>query len=370
MKITAVETRTYRFPLEPPFHAAWDPVPRAEQVATVVLVRSDEGLTGIASGGDGLPDRALLERFLTGLDPLRTEAVREICETVDLHGGRPWAVEVAVWDLVGKALETPVWKLLGGRSERLLAYASSGELVSAGERAERCLALLEEGIKAVKIRFHHPDWRDDLAVVAAVREAVGDRMEVMVDANQGWRMPGDREPRWDVATAAQCARALEELGVYWLEEPLRTDDRDGYAALRSRTGVRLAAGELVRQASDARDLALHGLVDVVQADVLFVGGLGGCRRIAALCDLHGRAWSPHTWSNGPGLVANLHGALACSTVPFVEVPYDPPAWAPERRDWLLREPLRIAHDGTIAPPEGPGLGLDLDLDALERWRVA
>ena len=77
-------------------------------------------------------------------------------------------------------------------------------------------------------------------------------MEVMVDANQGWRMPGDREPRWDVATAAQCARALEELGVYWLEEPLRTDDRDGYAALRSRTGVRLAAGELVRQASDAR----------------------------------------------------------------------------------------------------------------------
>jgi L-alanine-DL-glutamate epimerase-like enolase superfamily enzyme len=292
-----------------------------------------------------------------------------VCETIDLHGGRPWAAEIAVWDLVGQALGQPLWKLLGGRSERLLAYASSGELVAPEQRAERCLALVEAGVRAVKIRFHLDDWRDDVAVVRAVREAVGDRLEIMVDANQGWRMPGDREPRWDVATAAQCARALEELGVYWLEEPLRTDDQDGYAVLRSRTGVRIAAGEMVRHASEARDLAQRGLVDVVQSDVLFVGGLGGCRRIAALCDLQGRGWSPHTWSNGLGLVANLHGALAVSTVPFVEVPYDPPAWAPERRDWLLPTPLAIAPDGTIAPPDGPGLGVDLDLDALERWRI-
>jgi L-alanine-DL-glutamate epimerase-like enolase superfamily enzyme len=370
MQITGIETRRYRVDLEPPFHAAWDPVPRATQEATVVLVHTDEGVTGIASGGDGLADREVLERFLVGLDPLRTEAVREVCETVDFHGARPWAVEVAVWDLVGKVLGQPVWKLLGGRNERLLAYASSGELVDASERVERCLALAERGVRAVKIRFHRPDWRDDLSVVEAVRDAVGDRLEIMVDANQGWRMPGDREPRWDVATAAQCARALEELGVYWLEEPLRTDDQDGYAVLRSRTGVRIAAGEMVRHASEARDLAQRGLVDVVQSDVLFVGGLGGCRRIAALCDLQGRGWSPHTWSNGAGLVANLHGALAFSTVPYVEVPYDPPAWGAERRDWLLPEPVQIASDGTIAPPPGDGLGLDLDLDALERWRVA
>jgi L-alanine-DL-glutamate epimerase-like enolase superfamily enzyme len=335
-----------------------------------VLVRTDEGVTGVASGGDGLPDRALLERFLVGLDPLRTEAVREVCETVDFHGARPWMVEVAVWDLVGKALGQPVWKLLGGRSERLLAYASSGELVAPAERAERCVALAERGVKAVKLRFHLDDWRDDLAVVRAVREAVGDRLAIMVDANQGWRMPGDRQPRWDVATAAQCGRALEELGVYWLEEPLRTDDLDGYAALRTRTGIRIAAGEMVREAASARDLAARGLVDVVQSDVLFVGGLGGCRRIAAHCDLHGRAWSPHTWSNGAGLVANLHGALAFSTVPYVEVPYDPPAWSPERRDWLLGSVIEIAADGSIAPPSGPGLGMELDLDALERWRVA
>lgn len=370
MRITAVEARTYRFPLDPPFRAAWDPVPRTAQDATLVLVHSDEGLTGIASGGDGLPDAACLNRMLGGLDPLRTEVVREVCESVDFHGGRPWAVEVAVWDLVGKALGQPLWKLLGGRGERLLAYASSGELVAPEVRAERCLALAEAGVRAVKIRFHQASWRDDVAVVRAVRETVGDRLELMVDANQGWRMPGDREARWDVATAAQCARALEELRVYWLEEPLRTDDVDGYAALRQLTSIRLAAGEMVRQQHEARDLLTRGGLDVIQADALFVGGLGGCRRIAALADLHGRAWSPHTWSNGLGLLANLHAAVAFSSVPFVEVPYDLPAWAPERRDWLLETPTQIDPDGTIAPPPGPGLGATVDLERIERWRVA
>src|SRR5581483_4945119 len=171
---------------------------------------------------------------------------------------------------------------------------------------ERCVALAERGVQAVKLRFHHADWRDDLAVVAAVREAVGDRLKIMVDANQGWRMPGDREARWDVATAAQCANALEELGVWWLEEPLRTDTPEAYVSLRGRTSLRIAAGEMTRSAGEARDLVVRGCVDVLQCDVLFVGGIGGCRRLAALADLHGRGWSPHTWSNGLGLVANLH----------------------------------------------------------------
>jgi L-alanine-DL-glutamate epimerase-like enolase superfamily enzyme len=192
----------------------------------------------------------------------------------------------------------------------------------------------------------------------------------MVDANQGWRMPGDRAPRWDVATAARVANELDELGVYWLEEPLRTDDYDGYAALRRRTDVRIAAGEMVRSMAEARDLLLRGEIDVLQTDVLLTGGVSGNRRIAALADLHGRVWSPHTWSNGYGLVANLHVACAFSTCPFLEVPYDPPAWSPGRRDFLLRTQLAIQADGTIAPPPGPGLGVEPDLDALEQHRVA
>jgi L-alanine-DL-glutamate epimerase-like enolase superfamily enzyme len=369
VKIASIETRRYRFALDPPLRAAWDPQPRTHQDATLVLVTSDDGLRGCASG-DALPDAELLAGLLRGVDPFRTEVVREVCETVDFHGGRPWTLEVAVWDLVGRALGQPLWRLLGGRSEALVAYASCAERVAADERARRCVGLRDAGVRAVKLRFHDDDWRADLEVVAAVRSAVGPEMRIMVDANQGWRMPGDRSPRWDVATAIACARALEPFGIEWLEEPLRTDDVDGYAALRRAAPVRIAAGEMVREAGQARDLVVRGGVDVIQPDVVLSGGIGGARRVAALADLHGRMWSPHTWSNGYGLVANLHAALAFSTCPYVEVPFDPPAWTAERRDWLLPAPVRIAADGTIRPPAGPGLGVEPDLDALERHRVA
>ncbi|HZU20672.1 MAG TPA: mandelate racemase/muconate lactonizing enzyme family protein [Gaiellaceae bacterium] len=368
MRIAQVETRRYSFPFDPPLRVAWDPEPRRSQEATIVVVRADDGAEGCASG-DALPDAALLERLLVGLDPFRTEVVREVCETVDFHHGRPWTVEVAVWDLVGSALGVPCSLLLGGRSERLLAYASTAELVAPEERAQRLVALRDAGLRAAKIRFHHDDWRDDVAVVEAARDAVGPAFELMVDANQGWRMPGDRTARWDVATATQCARELERLGVYWIEEPLPTGDVEGYRTLRGRTGIRIAAGEMVRTPQEARDLVVRGGVDVVQTDVVLAGGIGGCRRIAALADLHGRTWSPHTWSNGLGLVANLHLALAVSTCPYVEVPLDPPGLDAARRDWLLPAPLEVAADGTIAPPPGPGLGARPDLDALERYRV-
>jgi L-alanine-DL-glutamate epimerase-like enolase superfamily enzyme len=369
VRIAAIETRRYRVRLEPPFRAAWDPVPRAAVDATIVIVRSDDGLAGYASG-DHLPDVRQLEELLVGVDPLRTERVRELCETVDFHGGRPWIVEVAVWDLVGRALERPLWQLLGGRSERLVAYASTGEPVSPDERVRRVEELHRRGVRAVKLRFHHDDWRRDLEVVEAVRDAVGSRMELMVDANQGWRVAGDVTPRWDVPTAAQCAAELERLGIYWLEEPLRTDDLDGYRTLRRRTSIRLAAGEMVRHLHEARDLVLRGGVDVVQPDVVLSGGIAGARQIASLASLCGRTFSPHTWTNGLGLLANLHLALAVSTCRYVEVPLDPPAWSAERRDWLLPEPVEVAPDGTIAPPPGPGLGVTPDLEALDPYRIA
>ncbi len=264
-----------------------------------------------------------------------TERVRELCETVDFHGGRPWTLEVAVWDVVGRALDQPLWRLLGGRRERIPAYASAAHVVDPAERAERAVAMRDRGIGAIKLRLRSDDWRTDIENVARVREVVGAQMAMMVDANQGWRMAGDVRPRWDVGEAAQCARELEKLGVYWLEEPLATDDLDGYAALRRRTDLRLAAGEMVRQQHEARDLIVRGGVDVIQTDVVLSGGIGGCRRVAAVADLYRRTWSPHTWSNGYGLVANLHAALAFSTGEYLEVPFDPPEWSAAARDWLL-----------------------------------
>ena len=366
MKIASIESRRYRYPLDPPFRAAWDPVPRMYQDATVVAVRSDDGVEGFASGDD-LPDRELLERLLVGVDPEATD-VHGVLETVDFHHGRNWVLEVAIWDLRARTLEQPLWRLLGGERDRIAAYASAGELLDPEQRARRALALRDAGVRALKLRLHSEDWHADLPALEAVRDAVLSDLELMVDANQGWRMPGDLTPRWDLRAARELARELERLDVYWLEEPLPTDDLEGYAQL-SRNGIRVAAGEMVRTFAEARDLVVRGGVDVVQADVVLSGGIEGCRRIAEVAERAGRTWSPHTWSNGYGLLANLHAALAFSTCPFLEVPYDPPAWSPERRDWLLPLTLEIAADGTISPPPGPGLGVVPDFDALETYRV-
>ena len=127
---------------------------------------------------------------------------------------------------------------------------------------------------------------------------------------------------------------------------------------------------MVRSLHEARDLVVRGGIDVVQPDAVLAGGMGGCRRVAALADLFGRSFSPHTWSTGMGLVANLHVACAVSSSEFVEVPYDPPAWSSERRDWALARPVAIDADGMIRPPAGPGLGARPDLDAIERFRLA
>jgi L-alanine-DL-glutamate epimerase-like enolase superfamily enzyme len=353
--------------LDPPFRAAWDPVPRAHQDATIVIVRSDEGVEGYASGDD-VPDRELLARLLIGVDATEAAIVHGVIETVDFHHGRNWPLEVAVWDLVGRARGEPLWSMLGGTAGRVGAYASTGELVPPEERVRRCLALRDAGVRAVKLRLHSQDWRSDLPVIAAVRDAVGSDLEIMVDANQGWRMPGDLTPRWDRSTAADLAHELAKLDVYWLEEPLPTDDLDGYASL-GRNGVRIAAGEMVRTTAEARDLVLRGGVDVVQTDVVLAGGIEGCRQVAEIAAAAGRSWAPHTWSNGYGLLANIHAAIAFSTCPYLEVPYDPPAWSAERRDWLLPITLEIDSDGTIAPPDGPGLGVVPDFDALEPYRI-
>lgn len=368
MRITGIETRRYRYPLDPPFAAAWDPNPRTHQDATIAIVRSDDGVEGYASG-DAVPDRELLERVLLGADLSDMDSVHGVVETVDFHHGRNWIVEVAVWDLLARARGEPLWRLLGGERDRIGAYASSGELVDATERVRRCVALRDAGVRAVKLRLRSADWRVDRPVIEAVREAVPE-LEIMVDANQGWRMPGDLTPRWSLETAQAFAAELERLGVYWLEEPLPTGDIDGYAALAREGRVRIAAGEMVRSAAEADALVVRGGVDVVQPDVVLAGGITGARRIAAIAEGADSTWSPHTWSNGYGLLANLHAALAFSTCPYLEVPFDPPAWSSERRDWLLPITLEIAGDGTIGPPPGPGLGVVPDFDALEAYRIA
>jgi D-galactarolactone cycloisomerase len=366
MKITAIDIKHYLLPLDPPFKAAWDPNPRKKFASTIVKVHTDEGITGIGSG-DLMTGFEGHEHLFIGKDPFEIERHAQVIYNIDFHYGRCWSLDLALWDLMGKATGQPVYKLLGGRSNKLLAYASNGEIVEPQVRAERAQMFIEQGFKAMKIRFHHADVRDDIKVVEAVRKAVGNRIEIMIDANQGWKMPWDTEGTWDLKKAYQVAKELEQLGVFWLEEPLPHHDFRGLAKLREMTGIRVAGGEMNRRLHDFVEMNRLGSLDVYQPDVALSGGITYTKKIADLVQADGAWFSPHTWTNGIGVLANLHLAAAVSHCPYLEFPYDPPSWSADRRDFVIANKLQVDSDGYLNLSDAPGLGIELDEEALERY---
>ncbi len=370
MKITEVRTRVFEFPHpDTPFFPTWQVFPSASHRMTLVEITTDEGITGIGAGGVVTP-QSTAAPLLIGQDPLEIERHVHLMRSVAYFMGRPWAVEVALWDIAGKAAGLPLYRLLGGHKNRVRAYASTGELKGVEQRLEVISRLREEGFTAVKLRFHSPDPRSDLPIAEAVRKEVGGSMEIMVDANQAWNYPGDPVlNRWDLKTAVTIARELEALDVFWLEEPLWAYDYDGLAALRRKTNLRIAGGELNPALHEFRLYLEKGCYDVYQPDATFAGGITGARKVAGMAEAAGLMFSPHTWTNGIGLMANLHVAAAVPNCPFIEYPYDPPAWTPEIRDFLLAEPIRIDSEGYVRLPERPGLGLEIDEEKLKRYEV-
>lgn len=367
-KIAAVTITHHRLPLTPPFRASWDTQPRVHFDATVVRVRTDSGLTGVASG-DLMLGFAGHEQLFVGMDPLALERHFRVLSNIDFHYGRCWPLDLALWDLAGKILGAPCWKLLGGLAARVRTYASSGTLrdpAAQAGAAERYLAL---GFPALKLRFHRGDWRDDVRALEAVRARVGTKLELLVDCNQGWRLPWDTETAWTFKDALTVARELQRLGVYWMEEPLHRADRDGMRALREATDVRIAAGEMTRQLHELRDLITGGCVDVVQPDAALVGGITGLRRVAVMAEEHHITFTPHTWTNGMGVTANAHLVAGLADAPFMEFPFDPPEWSLERRDFLMAEPLRVDAQGFITLSEAPGMGYCLDEARLAATRL-
>ena len=367
MQIESIEIHHYRLPLDPPFHAAWDPRPRASHTATLVRVQA-EGCEGVGSG-DAMLGFAGHEHLFLGEDPFAIERHVRLLDNLQFHYGRMWPLEVALWDLMGKLSGQPVWKLLGGRNPRLRLYASTGQRLPPDERARTAHALHDQGFTALKLRCHAADPRDDLAIVQAVREAVGPEMALLVDANQAWHMPWDAGAPWDFKTALWMADALAELGVYWLEEPLDRHDYRGLAELRRRARVRIAGGEGNREFAEFREYLRHGSLDVYQADAVWSTGLLRGRQLAGEVQAAGAIYSPHTWGDGLVLLANLHITAACSTAPFVEFPLDPPGWTVARRDFILPRPTLAAADGTLTLSDAPGLGVEIDWEALEPLRI-
>lgn len=367
MRITGIRLTRLVLPLDPPFNAAWDPNPRTTFPATLVEVETDAGVIGVGSG-DTMDGFEAYEHLFLGTDPLQIlNQVRRL-ETINFHGGRYWPLEAALWDIIGQVAGLPVSVLFGGARDRLPAYASSGELKSPQARVESVLAARELGFKAMKIRIARDRIPEGVAAVRAAREAVGDDFDLMVDLNQMWRMSGDIEPALPLAKVHALAAELRELGVLWLEEPLPQADIRGAQRVRQQTGIQVAGGEMVRTIAEMMTLIEADAFDIYQPDVALAVGMYRARQVAESANLRHRLFTPHTWSNGLGLLANLHVAAGVDAGPYIEFPFDPPGWSIERRDFFM-EPLMIDSAGDLVVPSAAGLGAVLDRDAITRFTV-
>jgi L-alanine-DL-glutamate epimerase-like enolase superfamily enzyme len=371
MKITKVEAIPLRIP-------DLDST-RADGIQDDVIVRihTDAGVTGLGEA-DASPEvvKALVDApeswirsrglagMLIGEDPFHTDRLWDKMVHGTLWMGRGGvtiaaasAVDLALWDIKGKALGLPVHTLLGGaRRDSVPLYASmlfERDLGFMRERAQRHIA---EGFRAVKFGWGPmgPDLATDVALVRGAREAIGNAA-LLVDAGAPW-------------TAREAIRridAFREYQPFWLEEALASDDLAGWARLTAAAGgIRIATGEQETLASAFRDLLEIGRVDVIQPDLARAGGFTQCRRIADLAAANHALCVPHAWKSGILVAATLHFAATLPEIPFVEYSV---ATSPLRRD-LVRSSVQVV-DGRARIPQSPGLGVDLNEEIVERYRV-
>lgn len=363
MRISRITLSHHQLPLDPAFRAAWDDHPKARFDFSIVRVETDDGLVGFGSG-DAMPGFGGHEELFIGQDPRALDRHFQIIDNLSFHYGRCWPLDIALWDLFGKIAGQPCWRLLGGASRRLRVYASSGAAHEPRELAKLAERYLREGFRAMKVRFTDPNWRVDLDKIEMIRRTVGDEIELMVDGNQSRRAIADVRPLWRLKDALELARELERLEVYWLEDALPRGDVDGVAQLRRSTRIRIAGGAMARELHELTRLVEDRCLDIVQPDATKIGGISGVAGIARMAVRRGLGFSPNTWGNGLGLMANAQLAGGIGGCPYIEFPYDPPDWNLERRDFFLRGPITLDDDGYLTLPEEPGLGIELDEDRL------
>ncbi len=378
MKIERVRCRVVELPLEGEFHPAWARGRNQPSILMVLIeVATDDGLVGVGAAHAGLEAAITIERFVAphfiGQDPTFVERLVPVLRDTEILGAPVYCMEMPLWYLVGKVAGLPVARLWGGCADRVTAYCATAEVRSPEQRVEDVQRMLAEGYHAVKFRFHRADPRDDLKVVEAVRAAVGDRIAIMVDANQAGVEPGHGGHRaWGFPTALAIARELELMRVTWLEEPLPRHDYDGLRRLRERlTTLRIAGGEDNHGLHEFKLLIDRGCYDILQPDALLSEGVGQMRKVAALAEVAGLQVAPHTWGNGIGLMANLHLSAAIPNCPYLEFPHDPPSgWTAAARDQMLLEPLTVDSEGCVRVPDRPGFGLVLDEERITRHTLS
>jgi L-alanine-DL-glutamate epimerase-like enolase superfamily enzyme len=340
----------------------------------IVRVKTDEGIEGIGEAGfsaEYFPTvgpiiNHQLGPMLIGRDPLDIASIwQDMLNATHMWGRRGIetyaisGIDIALWDLLGKASNQPVYRLLGASKSKVKAYYAPS-LKPTEQIVEESIAAVEQGFCAMKLR-NGPSLGKGVDMVARVREAVGPDVDIMVDANMAF----------DRRQALTLAKELEQLDVLWLEEPILsrslTQYIDDHSWLSDRVSLKLAGGESLLTRYEYLDLLRKRTFDVLQPDCTSVGGISECKRVADMASSWNLLCVPHiACSSGTGvaLAAGLHMILSCENAPMIEFDaYGGPGW-----DGLLEQPL-TATGGYVHAREVPGLGIEFPEGALEKYTL-
>ncbi len=375
MKIVAVRTHLLEHRLSVPFESASMRFDRRAHV--LVEIECDNGLTGWGEClGPARANAAVVAAYrpwLVGADPLETEKIwARLYNALRDQGQRGLSItalsgiDIALWDIKGKHFGVPVSTLLGGRfRDEVRAYAT-GSFKREGvdrvaDNAEDAARYRAEGFHATKIKIGF-GVEQDLAVIRAVREAIGPDMRLMVDANHGY----------DVLEAVELGRRAVEYGIDWFEEPVVPEQLDAYRAVRAGQPIPVAGGETWHTRWGMREPVETRAVDILQPDLCGVGGFTEARRVADLAALHGVRVVPHVWGTAVQIAAALQFMAAMIPNPVRVNPIEPILEFDRTenpfRQAVVKTPIEHVR-GVVKIPDGPGLGIDIDRDALAEFRM-
>lgn len=385
MRITGIKSHVLQYELDEPLGYSQQYYTR--RTAHLVEVTTDEGITGwgecFGGGPIALANRAIVEQVIRpmvhGRDPFDREAIwHHVYNMLRDHGqkGMPLqalsGVDIALWDIAGKALGQPLYRLLGGRCRDRVAVYGYGMMLQPvadleARFATEAAAIEAMGFKAMKMKVGLGP-KADIALVEATRRAIRPETRLMVDANHCYT----------TADAFMVGRALEALDVFWFEEPVAPEDRDGYRRLRDGLALNIAGGEAEFTRYGWRDLLAAGCLDIAQPEVCGLGGISEFQKVLALTQSHFVPVVNHVWGSSIAVAVNLHLLTAQPPMPGGLHPFEPMLefdTTPNRfRDDLALEPLALqaqvaAHNGTAAAPEAPGIGVVPDPAFLRRYAV-
>jgi D-galactarolactone cycloisomerase len=355
------------------------PVSAAESAAglmheyDVVRVSTDAGVTGYSFAGPGARMLVPVKEVLVGKDLFNVDG--QLREGLWRWGG----VEHAVWDAIGKVAGQPVYKLLGGPKDRVNAYLTcvwpgpaDQQQVPFQDQVKMAVKIKDAGFKGMKIRVWRPNPMDDVEVCRLIKEATGRDFKIMFDRTAEMPVPMSGQQVWDLETGLRVARGLQKAGAYWLEEPFARSDYDLPAKLASMVDILITGGEGYSSLEPYRQCLLHKTYDILQPDGRNAGGIFRCRQVGILAEsfhvpviLHG--------TMGLMLAGWLQATLAIGS-PWQEVALITPPllpqeqWAPGLKVLKSKQAFQFENGELLAPPF-PGIGLDVDEDALAKYRV-